>query len=406
MISGVTIRIRGFFVFLISVGTAFFFTVLKVKQDVGGSARERWGGLWGLWVGLGLEPDAEEFGDAPCLGGAAALGVGGVAVEDFGELADAAVFEEVGGGGEEGAGVGFGVGAVGEEEGFGVGGEGPGPGGAVVVGGFALGVFVAGVGALIGVVGVVEELVVVVNGGGGVDGLVGEAADGAGDEEFLGGVEEVGLEGEVVEGVEGDGEELVGAEGVVGGGLCGGGAGGGDEVVGEVALVVVLNGVEGLDGVGDGVGEGFPLGVLGVVVEEVEGGVPEGLDFDGVALAGGAGGVVGVHPGEVGGGEDEGGWGVHVDAVFGAVDVGVGDGDEDVEEGASVAVGLEEVGGCLGLEEVVGGGEEPEGGVGGFAVGVVFAGDHVGEGAVAFEAGEGDEDVLGLLVAAGGDDAA
>jgi len=162
-------------------------------------------------MGLGLEPDAEELGGAPGLGGAAALGVGGVAVEDFGELADAAVFEKVGGGGEEGAGVGVGLGAVGDEEGFGVGGEGPGPGGAVVVGGFSLGVFVAGVGALVGVVGVVEELVVVVDGGGGVDGLVGEAADGAGDEEFLGGVEEVGLEGLVAEGVEGDGEELVGA---------------------------------------------------------------------------------------------------------------------------------------------------------------------------------------------------
>lgn len=37
---------------------------------------------------------------------------------------------------------------------------------------------------------------------------------------------------------------------------------------------------------------------------------------------------------------------------------------------------------------------------------MIFAGDHVGEGAVAFEAGEGDEDVFGLLVVAGGDDAA
>lgn len=141
--------------------------------------------------------------------------------------------------------------------------------------------------------------------------------------------------------------------------MGGGGAGGGDEVVGEVALVLLFDGVEGLDGVGDGVGEGFPLGVLGVLVEYVESGVPEGLYFNGVALAGGAGGVVGVHPGEVGGAEDEGGLGVHVDAVFGAVDVGVGDGDEDVEEGAAVAVGLEEVGIGLGLEEVLGGGEEP-----------------------------------------------
>ncbi len=97
-------------------------------------------------------------------------------------MADAAVFEEEGGAAEEGAGVGDDVWAVGLEEGFGVGGEGPAPGGSVVVGGFALGVFVADIDALVGMVGVVYEVLVLIDGGGWVDGLVGEAADGAGDE--------------------------------------------------------------------------------------------------------------------------------------------------------------------------------------------------------------------------------
>ncbi len=96
-----------------------------------------------------------------------------------------------------------------------------------------------------------------------------------------------------------------------------------------------------LDGLGDGLGEGAPVGVGGVLGEKLEGGVPEGLNFDGVAFAGGAGGVVGVHPGEVGGAEDERGGGIHLNAVFGSVDVAFGDGDEDVEEGAVAAVGFE-----------------------------------------------------------------
>ena len=145
----------------------------------------------------------------------------------------------------------------------------------------------------------------------------------------------------VGEGAEGDGEKLVGAEGVVGDGFGGGGAGGGDEEVGEVAFVFALDGIVVLDGCGDGLGEGVPVGFGGVLGEKSKGGVPEGLNFDGVSFAGGSGGVVGVHPGEVGGTEDEGGGGIHLNAVFGSVDVALGDGDEDVEEGAVAAVGCE-----------------------------------------------------------------
>lgn len=49
-----------------------------------------------LQAGFGLElvEYAVDFGDAPGLGPAAALGMGCVAVEDFGQVADAAGFEE------------------------------------------------------------------------------------------------------------------------------------------------------------------------------------------------------------------------------------------------------------------------------------------------------------------------
>ena len=111
----------------------------------------------------------------------------------------------------------------------------------------------------------------------------------------------------------------------------GGGACRGDKEVGEVAVVAPLDGIEGLDGLGDGLGKGFPLGVGCVLGEKVEGGVPESLNFDGITFSRGAGGIVRIHPGEVGGAEDEGGGGIHVNTVFGSVDVALGDGDEDVE---------------------------------------------------------------------------
>ena len=54
----------------------------------------------------------------------------------------------------------------------------------------------------------------------------------------------------------------------------GGGACRGDKEVGEVAVVTPLDGIEGLDGLGDGLGKGIPLGVGGVLGEKVKGGIP------------------------------------------------------------------------------------------------------------------------------------
>ena len=45
----------------------------------------------------------------------------------------------------------------------------------------------------------------------------------------------------------------------------GGGTGRGAENIGEVAVVAPLDGIEGLDGLGDVLGEDFPLGVGSVL---------------------------------------------------------------------------------------------------------------------------------------------
>ena len=64
------------------------------------------------------------------------------------------------------------------KEGFRIGGEGPTPCGSVVVGGFTLGVFFADIDALVGMVGIVYELMMVVDGKGLFNGLIGKTADG------------------------------------------------------------------------------------------------------------------------------------------------------------------------------------------------------------------------------------
>ena len=105
----------------------------------------------------------------------------------------------------------------------------------------------------------------------------------------------------------------------------GGGACRGDKKVGKVAVIAPLDGIEGLDGLGDGLGKGIPLGVGGVLGEKVEGCVPESLNFYGIAFSGSAGWVVCIHPGKVGGAEDESRGGIHVNTIFGSVDVALGD---------------------------------------------------------------------------------
>ena len=105
----------------------------------------------------------------------------------------------------------------------------------------------------------------------------------------------------------------------------------GDKEVGKVAVVAPLDGIEGLDGLGDGLGKGIPIGGWMCVGRESGGRRARELEFRWDNLLEGAGGIVRIHPGEVGGAEDEGGGGIHVNTVFGSVDVALGNGDEDVE---------------------------------------------------------------------------
>ena len=92
------------------------------------------------------------------------MGVRSVAIKNFGEMSDRAIVEEFSDAVEVGACGGFGGVAVYFEQGFDVGGEGPHPRCAVVVSGFATGVFIAEVMSPIGVERVVEEASVIVDG--------------------------------------------------------------------------------------------------------------------------------------------------------------------------------------------------------------------------------------------------
>src|SRR5439155_9475425 len=96
---------------------------------------------------------------------------------------------------------------------------------------------------------------------------------------------------------------------------------------------------------------------------------PEGLDFNRVAFARSASGMVGVHPGEMAWAPDESGGGVHANAVWGAVDVIDGDVPECVGDGGAVAVhlGLIEVFACK-MGEFLTDDSEPERGIGGIVV--------------------------------------
>lgn len=121
-------------------------------------------------------PDAKSLSGAPGLGVASALGVRGIAIGDLRQLAEASFVQETldreevrfrGGGGG-------GITGISLDQGFAEHGKGPHPGGAIVVGGFAAGILVALVPWPIGMVGIVEQMAVMMDGEGGDDGQRGE----------------------------------------------------------------------------------------------------------------------------------------------------------------------------------------------------------------------------------------
>jgi len=336
--------------------------------------------------------------------------VRGVAIEDLGELAEAAGVEDLFGAAEVGAGGGDGGGGVipGAGEGFAEDGEGPGPGGAVVIGGFAAGVLMAFVTRPVGVMGVIEQAAVVaVDGESGGDGERGKGAQGAGDDEVLLGGGDAAFGPVAGDEAEADEEQAVAAEGVADGGVAGDDAGVAEEDIGIPAGAFEPEQlIEGGGGAGGEFAPFFLIGGGGEFFHLPEQADPEGLDFYGIAFARGAGGVVGVHPGEMTGAPDEAGIQIGMDAVGRAVQVMGGDAEEDIGDGASGSVdgGLVEAG--------VGGGQgfaddaEPERGVGGVTVGDIVAVDGIGQGAAVFEAREGEEELFDFGDQAGGEQAA
>lgn len=283
--------------------------------------------------------------------------------------------------------------------------EHPGPGRPVVVGRLSRGVLVPGIGAAVGTVGIPEPAALVQDLQGGPGGPVGEAADGPGHQEAEARVQHSPADGRVRHRAQGEGEELVGPKGVVRRGLPGGLAGPGMEAVGQISLRLHVE-MPG-DGVPDPIRKVFP-GCRGFPCDpcqERQGVPPEGLDFHGISLPGGPGRVVGVHPGEVGGAEDQAGFRVHPDAVGGAAHDRAPHGHEDLPDRAPVHRRVQKAVSAPCRGQLPAGREKPEGGVGGVPVPGVVPADHVGEGAVLFEPGKLEQDIAGLPELPRGDQA-
>ena len=132
-----------------------------------------------------LDPHPHPLACPPGLGIAAAARVGVIPVEDFRQMAEAAGLHQPDAAREPGQGRLAPRLAVGHGPGLAVRRERPGPGGAVVVSRLAAGVLIPGVVAPIGPVGVVEQVAAEMHRQRVTDGSVGQAADGAGDEQFL-----------------------------------------------------------------------------------------------------------------------------------------------------------------------------------------------------------------------------
>jgi len=156
------------------------------------------------------KPYPQELADAPGLGVAAAGRVGEIAVQNFRDVAEAAGSNQIDAAVEQRPCRGFAFIAIAQHPGFAVGGKLPGPGGAVMVGGFAAGVFVSGIPALIGVEGIVDELAIVPDFKGALQGLVRQASDGAGNQKRLTGLQNRAADIGIADEPQGDGQKLIG----------------------------------------------------------------------------------------------------------------------------------------------------------------------------------------------------
>lgn len=252
-----------------------------------------------------------------------------------------------------------------------------------------------------------------VDGQGRGDGERREGTEGAGNDEMASGILDDALGMGSGDEIEGDGEQGIAAKGVAGGGGTGGNALGGDEAIGEPTAVFEPEvGVEGFEGALGEIGPAFATaiprgGAEGSQLAEQPD--PEGLDLDGIPFTRRGGGMIGVHPGEVGRTPDETGGVIDTDAIRGAGEITGGDGTKDIGDGAPLVIddGLVERGLVGGQErgEFLADDSKPERGVGGIAIGGVLAVDGIGQGTVLFETGEGQDQVTDFPDASRGEHA-
>lgn len=235
------------------------------------------GRLWGR-----EEAGAFKFGDGPGLGRCSVPAVGRVAIEDFGDGAEAAFIVAVAGERVEGV-AGPGEAFIGAakrfQQCFDHGSEKPGPDRALVVGGVALSDRAGVMAAVLRV-------------------IAGEGAEAIrGVEVFVDSADDGALFGLIEDGVrEGDGKNLVGAELGAAGGVSEPARRGAPE--GFVEARAETGGAE--EGLFSEVVNGSGARPAG---GEPEGVVVEGVEFDGLAVAGRDGNSMdaGVHPGKLGG---------------------------------------------------------------------------------------------------------
>ncbi len=148
--------------------------------------------------------------------------------------------------------------------------------------------------------GVVDQHAVMINRQLRIDSAVRQAANGPGDDQFLAGKKDPPGHLWVRYRPQCQGKKLVGPQGVIGDGLAGRRTGTGVQAIGQVAQLVTEKQVQ--DGLTHLPGQTLPpLARFRCIhtAQVGQGGLPQGLDLDGVSLARGACRIVGVHPGEM-----------------------------------------------------------------------------------------------------------
>ncbi|OPY09579.1 MAG: hypothetical protein A4E68_00425 [Syntrophaceae bacterium PtaB.Bin095] len=256
-----------------------------------------------------------------------------------------------------------------------------------MIGRFAARIFVTGVAAPVGAPGIVEKLLLMADFQGQPHGTVGEAADGAGNEQLPAGFQDRAADFRVADRPQGEGQQLIGAQGVVGFGQKRALSRSGVTAVRQITCFGIPE--EGLNAGLNFIGQILPAPFfLMNAGKKFQGRKPEGLNLNGVALPGGAGREIGIHPGKVRWAEKQARGGIHDDAVGRSRHDGRRHVRQDLTDGSSVAVAFQEMIMAFGRNQVRAGSEKPQGGVRGVAVACIPAANHVGKGPVGLKTGE------------------